>query len=102
MHHAPEQSESLRRYPVHQRLLSGRGAEAVFGELERVLQLQSIDFTPGTRAMSLLCTMGDLRFEAEVVKVPRLDMHGVHFHRVRGDAVLHQQLCSVLLDLMRL
>eukprot|EP00047_Mylnosiga_fluctuans_P014026 m.34765 g.34765 ORF g.34765 m.34765 type:complete len:686 (-) comp5263_c0_seq1:268-2325(-) len=90
------------RYPLNQRMVSEKSAEIVFQDLKTVLQDQEIMFSHAQQPLSVHCVWQDLLFDAEVVKIPRLNMHGVHFRRLKGDAGVYKQLCTQLIELLQL
>jgi hypothetical protein len=93
-----------RRYPLNPHMVSDRAPDAIFQQLQHVLRAEGIVFSPAPQSQGLCvqCVFEDLLFEAEVLKIPRLNMHGVHFRRVRGDAAQYQHMCTVLIACMQL
>ena len=91
-----------RRHPFSAQMVSEKSPDAIFQDLQRVLRQEHVVFTPAAQPLCVRCVWDDLLFEAEVVKVPRLNMHGVHFRRVRGDAVVYQKMCSVLVQAIQI
>ena len=90
------------RYPFNSNMVSEKGAETVFADLQRVLRGKQVVFST-SGALCLHCVWGDLLFEAEIVRIPRLqNMHGIHFRRLKGDAVAYKQLCTALIEAVQL
>jgi hypothetical protein len=92
------------RYPLNRRMVSQRPPQEVYAELRRVLEqagamTHRLDEDAG---LSVRCTLREIVFDAEIVKLPGLAMHGVHFKRIRGDSTVHNNLCVELIDEMHL
>lgn len=92
------------RYPLNRRMVSQKPPQEVYAELRRVLEqagamTHRLDEDAG---LSVRCTLREVIFDAEIVKLPGLAMHGVHFKRIRGDSTVHNNLCIELIDEMHL
>ncbi len=90
------------RYPLNRHMVSEKSAESVFEELQQILLQQNVTFSNSIQPLSVHCVWQGLLFDAEVVKIPRLNMHGIHFRRLKGDATAYKQLCTTLIELMQL
>ena len=75
--------------------------QLVLERLQDALEDEGVD---GVReaANSMRCSARSVQFAADIVKVPGLDMHAVHFRRIRGDAEEYRMLCRNLLEKMNL
>ena len=100
--HQPEVGVPSRRYPLNAQMVSDKPPEHIFRALQLALGEEGIIYTPAAQPLCVQGACDDVLFEAEVVKIPRLNMHAVHFRRVRGDATVYQKLCTVLIQLIRL
>lgn len=92
------------RYPLNRRMISQKPPAEVFAELQRVLHEAAAETQAarGDAGYSLRCTLDAVVFDAEIVKLPGLAMHGVHFRRIRGDTAAHHHLCTELIERMHL
>jgi hypothetical protein len=93
------------RFPLNKQMVSEKSAESLFGELQRVLTRQGMSMMLTAQPLALECATSDgaVRFDAEIVRIPRLNnMHGVHFRRRCGDASVYKTICKQLLELMQL
>jgi len=87
------------RVPLSSRMVSQRPPQAVLRGLRDALAAAEVVFHPdmfGTP--SLHCTKGDITFEAEVVRLAGLSVHGLRFQRLKGDALEYKALCTELLE----
>ena len=91
------------RFPFSKNMVSAKAADVLLDNLKEVLRDQAIDFVDDRLTHGLKCSLGPLRFDAEIVKIPRLEnMHGIHFRRVKGDALEYKELCTRIISGMRL
>jgi hypothetical protein len=90
------------RFPLNQKMVSQKAPAAIMSSLRAVLATQGVHVRVGDTAFCLWCETGPLAFEAEIVKIPRLNLHGVHFKRVRGESEEYRRLCSAIIDAMDL
>jgi len=91
------------RVPLSSRMVSQRPPQAVLQGLRDALAAAGVVFHPdmfGTP--SLHCTKGDITFEAEVVRLAGLSVHGLRFQRLKGDALEYKALCTRLLEFVAL
>ncbi len=73
----------------------------MFEDLRKALKQHNVMYVPGLCSYSLHCTYMDLRFDAEISRVPHLNLHGFQFHRIKGDATTYKQVCSALLQQLK-
>jgi hypothetical protein len=71
------------RYPMNRQMVSQQKPSAVFAALQNVLEQMDIPFAFNDQPHTLTVDLGDLVFEADIVKIPRLNMYGVHFRRLK-------------------
>eukprot|EP00049_Salpingoeca_infusionum_P012423 m.227500 g.227500 ORF g.227500 m.227500 type:complete len:591 (+) comp15179_c0_seq1:308-2080(+) len=75
--------------------------EAIMAEVKRVLVSNEIQVQDES-AFVLVCTKGDIQFEMEVCKLPRLSMNGVRHKRIAGPSIAYKNLLSKLFNEMQL
>lgn len=91
------------RFPFSKNMVSAKEASVLLENLKDVLRALDIEFAPERLTHGLKCGCGSIRFDAEIVKIPRLNkMHGVHFRRVKGDALEYKELCTTVITQMNL
>jgi len=91
------------RVPLSSRMVSQRPPQTVLQELQGALAGAGVVFHPDMfGAPSLHCTKGDITFEAEVVRLAGLSVHGLRFQRLKGDALEYKALCTQLLEAVAL
>ncbi|KAJ3154199.1 MAP/microtubule affinity-regulating kinase 3 [Geranomyces michiganensis] len=60
--------------------------------------LRGAGFTYVAEGFLCLCETGDIRLEAEICKLPRLQMHGIRFKRISGDMWKYKENCQRIMD----
>lgn len=90
------------RFPLSQRMVSQKSPDTIVQDLQLVLGKHQIMFSCGETKYCLNCLAGAVVFEAEIVKVPRLPLHGIHFKRLKGETDIYQQICTRIIDDMSL
>lgn len=80
---------------------SAKPAEDVIDEIRRVLRANNIEFTQ-TDPFAVECKHGDIQFEMEVCKLPRLSLHGIRHKRMSGPALGYKNICTKILNELNL
>ena len=87
---------------MNQKMVSQQKPAAVFAALQEVLREMRIPFAINEQPHTLTVDMGELMFEADIVKIPRLNMYGVHFRRLRGSPDAYKELCTAIISAIQL
>ena len=90
------------RYPLNRQMVSPQKPAAVFQALQDVLAGMDIAFALHEQPHTLTIDKGELLFEADIVKIPRLNMYGVHFRRLRGPPDAYKELCTQIIASIQL
>ena len=96
------ESRATARHPLNRQMISQKKPGAVFAALQIGLINLGLQFSPSDQAHCVLVEKNDLVFEADVVKIPRLNMYGVHFRRVRGPPQEYKDLCTEIIGTLQL
>ncbi|KAJ3116515.1 MAP microtubule affinity-regulating kinase 1 [Phlyctochytrium bullatum] len=92
--------EGLRtiRFAFNLQTTTSMPPDQVLERLKKVLERN--DVTIEGQGFLLECAWGDIKFEAEVCKLPRLKMFGIRLKRYSGDLWDYKRLCSkIIVDL---
>ncbi|EDQ84930.1 uncharacterized protein MONBRDRAFT_34468 [Monosiga brevicollis MX1] len=76
---------------------STKEPEYILQELKRVLALNDVIFE-NSDDFCLLCEHGDIVFEMEVCKLPRLLMNGIRHKRISGSSLDYKNICTKVLN----
>eukprot|EP00042_Codosiga_hollandica_P039555 m.332677 g.332677 ORF g.332677 m.332677 type:complete len:945 (+) comp55640_c0_seq2:220-3054(+) len=90
------------RYPLNRQMVSPKRPGTVFAALQLVLLNMELTFSAGESPHCLVVDKGELTFEADIVKIPRLHMYGVHFRRVRGPPQEYKDICTEIIASLQL
>jgi hypothetical protein len=92
------------RYPLNRKMVSQKSPGEVYAELINAAAANSIPWRrhDDSAAYCIQATGAYVSLEAEVVKLPGLSLHGIHFKRLRGETSAYTELCNLLLESMRL
>eukprot|EP00051_Salpingoeca_urceolata_P013478 m.169274 g.169274 ORF g.169274 m.169274 type:complete len:825 (+) comp17802_c1_seq3:2413-4887(+) len=92
------------RFPFNRQMVSQKNPRVLFRELKTALQSKSAQMEVSAESSDLCfrCACQGVTFEAEIVKIPRLLLHGVHFRRVKGDTQTYRDLCTDVIAAMDL
>jgi hypothetical protein len=90
------------RHPFNRKMISQKKPGAVFAALQIALVNLNLSFTQGDSQHCLVIVKDTLTFEADVVKISRLNMYGVHFRRVRGPPQQYKDVCTEIISVLRL
>ncbi|KNC49508.1 CAMK/CAMKL/MARK protein kinase [Thecamonas trahens ATCC 50062] len=82
------------------RNVSSRDADVLLLEVQAALFSRSIQFIE--RDYLMRCTAGDITFEVEILRLPRLELHCINFKRISGESWLYQKLYHSLLASIRM
>eukprot|EP00730_Choanoeca_flexa_P005513 TRINITY_DN11963_c0_g1_i5.p2 TRINITY_DN11963_c0_g1~~TRINITY_DN11963_c0_g1_i5.p2 ORF type:complete len:618 (+),score=95.81 TRINITY_DN11963_c0_g1_i5:3871-5724(+) len=80
---------------------SSKAPELIISELKRALTSNEITFEHED-AFTLICEHGNLLFEMEVCKLPRLLMNGIRHKRIGGPSLAYKNICTKVLDEIQL
>jgi MAP/microtubule affinity-regulating kinase len=80
---------------------SSKEAEELLTEMKRVLVSNDIMFEHSEPFM-LLCEHGEVTFEMEICKLPRLMMNGIRHKRIGGPSLAYKNICTKLLNEMNM
>jgi MAP/microtubule affinity-regulating kinase len=83
-------------------MISQKKPSTVFATLQVVLLNLGLHFTAGDTPHCVVVDKNDLTFEADIVKIPRLNMYGVHFRRIRGPTQDYKELCTEIIGALQL
>lgn len=91
------------RFPVSKEMMSQKAPQAVLQQLKDALATTKVQFHPDMFGLPCMhCTKGDITFEVEVVRLAGLSVHGLRFHRLKGDALEYKELCRQLMQVAAL
>lgn len=76
---------------------STKTPEELLDELRRVLALNASEHTQ-PEPFLLLCRHGDVTFEMEICKLPRLSMNGIRHKRITGPSLGYKNICTKILS----
>lgn len=82
------------RFPLNKNMVSSKPPTEMLRLLRHALENLKISYNLGLELYSVICALGDTVFEAEIVQVPRLRLHAVHFRRLKGDTEVYRHLCG--------
>lgn len=80
---------------------SEKSAKEVLAETMRALTANNISYTQEAPFL-LSCVFNDVSFEMEVCKLPRLSVNGIRVKRLGGPSLGYKNICSKVLDDMKL
>eukprot|EP00045_Choanoeca_perplexa_P009187 m.87635 g.87635 ORF g.87635 m.87635 type:complete len:607 (+) comp14787_c0_seq1:264-2084(+) len=76
---------------------SSKPPEHIIDELKKALLANDITFEHED-SFTLICEHGDLLFEMEVCKLPRLLMNGIRHKRIGGPSLAYKNICTKVLN----
>jgi MAP/microtubule affinity-regulating kinase len=79
----PRQTPRTVRFTFSVNTTSPKDPEAIMAELERVCAVRGVAHERSD-AFELACRHGDVQWEMEVCKIPRLSLNGVRLKRIAG------------------
>lgn len=85
------------RFTFNMQTTSDKSAPVIIEEIQKALVSNNVEYA-FEDAYFINCTRGEVQWEMEVCKLPRLSgMHGVRFKRIAGNSVTYKNLCSDLI-----
>ena len=90
------------RYPMNKQMVSQKKPAIVFAALQNVLDELGLSHTAGDNSHCATIVHDELVFEADIVKIPRLNMYGVHFRRLKGEPQDYKELCTEIISRIQL
>eukprot|EP00730_Choanoeca_flexa_P008910 TRINITY_DN12556_c0_g4_i1.p1 TRINITY_DN12556_c0_g4~~TRINITY_DN12556_c0_g4_i1.p1 ORF type:complete len:725 (+),score=93.73 TRINITY_DN12556_c0_g4_i1:133-2307(+) len=91
------------RCPLSRQMVSHKSPSKIYKEMTSALKRLHLSWRrQDDDSYCVRTTEGEVCVEAEVVRLPGLSMHGVHFKRIRGETAPYRELCARLIDVMDL
>ncbi|KAI8922335.1 kinase-like domain-containing protein [Powellomyces hirtus] len=88
------------RFAFNCHTTTGLPYNTVFGRLIDTLNSSNIDYV--AEGFLCVCEAGDIRFEAEICKLPRLLMYGIRLKRISGDMWEYKKICQKIMEGLQL
>ena len=93
----PPKPRSL-RFTFSANNTSSKEADELLESLKRVLEANHVEFSQ-LEPFALQCTRGQVQFEMEIIRLPRLaGMNGIRHKRIAGESLAYKNICTKLLN----
>lgn len=76
---------------------SAKPVELIMASVHKVLKANEVQYEQ-IEPFTLSCNHGQVSFEMEVCKLPRLNVHGVRHKRIAGPSIGYKHICSKILS----
>lgn len=76
---------------------SAKPPRDLLGDLQKVLDANEVQYQQ-QEPFLLVCMHGQIHFEIEVCKLPRLSMHGIKHKRLGGQSLGYKNICTKILN----
>eukprot|EP01135_Chromosphaera_perkinsii_P007223 Nk52_evm31s745 gene=Nk52_evmTU31s745 len=89
------------RFTFSMQTTSTKTANEISEEIKRVLLESNVTYVQND-AYLFICGHGDLQWEMEVCKLPRLSLNGIRMKRIGGNTVNYKNICTHLITHLKL